>query len=236
MTWSILARDPETGRFGIAAASRFFALGAVVPHAAASGAVASQALGNPTFGPRGLRLLAEGLPAQRVVDLLVELDPGHQHRQLHIVDGAGRYAAWTGDECVPWAGHRLGEGVSVAGNMLVGPSVLDATLAAFLATAGEPLPARLLAAMDAGEAEGGDSRGRQSAVLLVQGRESYPRLSIRVDDHAAPLEELRRLYGVAQERFLPFSTAFPIHDLDPGITDRAEIERRIASGVRPEGL
>jgi len=236
MTFSIVARDPEAGLVGIAAASRFFALGAFVPHASAAGGLATQALVNPTYGPRGLRLLAEGLPASRVVEALTALDDGRDQRQLHVVDRHGCAAAWTGGACVDWCGHVAGPGVSVAGNMLAGPAVLDATLETFLAEPTAPLAARLLAAMDAGEAAGGDKRGRQSAVLLVQGADSYPRLSIRVDDHAEPLIELRRLYAVAGERFLPFSTAFPTGDLDPGITDRAEIDRRIEAGARPAGF
>jgi uncharacterized Ntn-hydrolase superfamily protein len=228
VTWSIVARDPESGRFGIAAASFFFALGALVPHASRDGAIATQALINPTSGPRGLRLLAEGLPAERVRDLLAELDAGREARQLHLVDREGRGAAWTGAACVPCCGHRVEEGVSVAGNMLAGPDVLDATLDSWRRSAVKPFVERLLAAMDAGEAAGGDSRGRQSAVLRIQGGESFPRLDLRVDDHAAPLVELRRLYGVAKERFLAFSTAFPEAELDAGIIDRAVIERRIA--------
>jgi uncharacterized Ntn-hydrolase superfamily protein len=236
VTWSIIARDERTGRFGIAAASRFFALGAIVPHASRAGALCTQALINPTLGPRGLRLLAEGLPAQRVADILIELDRGRDERQLHVLDAQGRNAAWTGAGCVDWCGHISGQGASVAGNMLAGPAVLEATLETFSSSPDLPLVDRLLSAMAAGEAEGGDKRGRQSAVLLVQGRESYPRLSLRADDHPDPLTELHRLHAVAKERFLPFSTAFPTGDLEEGTIDRAEIERRIDAGIRPEGL
>lgn len=236
MTWSIIARDAATELIGIAAASRFLALGALVPHASAAGGLATQALVNPTYGPRGLRLLGEGLPAARVVEVLTALDEGRDQRQLHVVDARGGAVAWTGSACVDWCGHRQQVGVSVAGNMLAGPAVLDDTLSVFLALADAPLALRLLGAMDAGEAAGGDKRGRQSAVLLVQGQDSYPRLSLRVDDHAHPLIELRRLYAVAGERFLPFSTAFPTGDLEAGITDRAEIDRRIEAGEHPAGF
>jgi uncharacterized Ntn-hydrolase superfamily protein len=236
MTWSIVARDPETGRFGVAAASRFFALGALVPHASRHGALATQALANPTYGPRGLRLLGEGLAAATVLEVLIGLDEGRHERQLHVIDAQGRNAAWTGEGCVGWAGQTVAEGVSVTGNMLVGPQVLEAVMASWHKEREAPLVERLLAAMDAGEAAGGDHRGRQSAALTIQGTECYPRLSLRVDDHTAPLAELRRLYEVAQERFLAFSTAFPEDDLGCGVTDRAEIERRIDAGQRPWGL
>ena len=231
MTWSTVARDPATGIFGIAVATRFFAVGALCPFSSKVGTGATQALVNPTYGPRSLRLLAEGVPPATVVETLTGLDPGRETRQLHLIDAQGRNAAWTGRDCIDWAGHLLEPGLSVAGNMLVGPAVVEATLAVFKAKADLPLPLRLLAAMDAGEAEGGDKRGRQSAALLVQGPEPYPRLSLRVDDHAFPLIELRRLYNVARERFIPFSAAFPTDELDPGIFDRAEIERLVAQAA-----
>lgn len=228
MTWSILVRDPKSGLFGIAVATRFFAVGALVPHASPQGAVATQALVNPTYGPRGLRLLAEGVAPEMAVATLVGLDAGREHRQVHLLDRDGRSARWTGSACVDWCGHRAADGVSLAGNMLAGPAVLEATLETWLAATDLPLVARLLAAMRAGEAEGGDKRGRQSAAILVQGSEPWPRLSLRVDDHEDPLAELERLYGVARERFLPFSAAFPKHERDPGIFDRTRIEAMIA--------
>ncbi|MCS6876775.1 MAG: DUF1028 domain-containing protein [Geminicoccaceae bacterium] len=229
MTWSIVVRDPRTGLFGIAVASRFFAVGALVPHASRHGAVATQALVNPTYGPRGLRLLAEGVAPEMVVATLVGLDAGREHRQLHLVDAEGRSARWTGLACVDWAGHLAESGVSLAGNMLAGPAVLEATLETWLARRDLPLVARLIAAMRAGEARGGDRRGKQSAAILVQGQEPWPRLSLRVDDHPEPLDELERLYRIAKERFLPFAGVYPKHERDPGIFDRAEIERRIAA-------
>ncbi len=228
MTWSIVVKEPKSGLFGIAVATRFFAVGALVPHAGPEGAVATQALVNPTYGPRGLRLLAEGVAPEMAVATLVGLDAGREHRQLHVMDRDGRSARWTGAACVDWCGHRAADGVSLAGNMLAGPTVLEATLETWLAGTDLPLVARLIAAMRAGEAEGGDKRGRQSAAILVQGAEPWPRLSLRVDDHADPLAELERLYGVARERFLPFSAAFPRSERDPGIFDRARIEAMIA--------
>lgn len=227
MTWSLIAKDPDTGFFGIAIATRFFAVGALCPYAEGGvGAISTQALVNPTLGPRGLALLREGCRAPDSLEMLIRADQGSAVRQVHMVDRDGRTAAYTGGECVDWAGHRSGEsGVSVAGNMLAGAQVIEATHEAYRAHADLPFVERLLAAMDAGEAAGGDKRGKQSAALLIQGDEPYPRLDLRVDDHAEPLQELRRLYGVAQQRFIPYSYAFPRPERPFGITDRALIER-----------
>lgn len=237
MTWSIIARDPATGWFGIGIATRFFAVGALCPAAAAgTGAVCSQALPNPALRQRALALLREGITAPAVVPMVMAMDEGRAQRQLHLVDCEGRTGAFTGDACIDWCGHRAAENVSVAGNMLAGPTVVERTLEAWLAGDGLPLVERLLAALDAGEAAGGDKRGRQSAALLVQGHEPYPRLDIRVDDHAAPLEELRRLYAVAQERFIPFSHALPNAARPFGLTDREALEAYIERNAgRPLG-
>jgi len=237
MTWSIVARDPENGLYGIAIASRFFAVGSLCPWAQARvGAVCTQAMMNPVFGPRGLALLAEGLHAPDVVAMLVAADQGRAGRQVHLIDAAGATAAHTGPDCIDWCGHDRGPGVSVAGNMLAGPAVVADTLGAYLAARDRPIVERLLAAMAAGEAAGGDKRGKQSAALLIQGGEPYPRLSLRVDDHADPLPELGRLYDVAKERFLGYAAAFPTPDRPHGISDRAELEPLIEASVgRPLG-
>jgi uncharacterized Ntn-hydrolase superfamily protein len=227
MTWSIVARDRETGLFGIAVTTRAFAVGAICPHASRHGAISTQALSNPTYGPRGLRLLEEGIPAPKVLDLLIDLDKGRDARQLHIIDASGVNAAWTGTDCIEWAGQIVDEHVSVAGNMLVGPKVIEETFDTYAKNDSLPFVERLLLALDAGQAAGGDKRGKQSAAILIHGDDCYPRLSMRVDDHPEPLEELRRLYGVAQERFMPYSLAFPREPLDSGIVDWDEIERLI---------
>ena len=225
MTWSIVARDRETGLFGLAIASRFFAVGALCPWTEGGvGAVCTQALMNPLLGPRGLALLREGLHAPDVRDILIAGDQGRDRRQLHVIDAAGRTAAHTGDGCTDWCGHLAGEDICVAGNMLAGPDVLAQTLAAYQGNMDQPIVERLIAAMEAGEAAGGDERGKQSAALLIQGMEPYPRLSLRIDDHGDPLAELTRHYAVAKENFIPFSAGFPQPDRPYGITDRAVLE------------
>ena len=236
MTWSIVAKDPATGLFGIAIATRFFAVGSLCPWASRNGAISTQAMMNPLFGPRGLALLEEGLRAPDIRDMLVAADQGRAARQVHLVDAAGQPAAYTGAECVDWCGHDSGPGVSVAGNMLAGPAVVGETLAAYEKALDQPFVERMLAAMDAGEAAGGDKRGKQSAALLIQGEEPYPRLSLRVDDHVDPLPELRRLYEVAKQRFIGFSAGFPRPERPHGITDRAYLETIVeATAGQPLG-
>jgi uncharacterized Ntn-hydrolase superfamily protein len=228
MTWSIIARDEATGKFGIAVATRFFAVGALVPYTrAAVGAVASQALVNPFFGTRGLRLLQTGLSAANVVSKFVASDDGRDQRQLHVMDAKGRTAAHTGAECIDWCGAILEANLSVAGNTLANSNVVGATVAAYRAQSARPFPARLIAAMKAGEAAGGDKRGKQSAALVIQGDEDWPDFSLRVDDHADPLVELDRLEKVSRERFVHFIRFLPSRANPAGVTDRAAIEAGI---------
>ncbi|MDE2604768.1 MAG: DUF1028 domain-containing protein [Burkholderiales bacterium] len=227
MTWSILARD-GTGRFGVAIASRFFAVGALTVHTRRGvGALSTQALLNPLYGPKGMDLLAEGRSPQQVIDALVAADAGREHRQVHVLLAAGRPAAWTGSACIEWCGHHLGEDFSVAGNMLAGPQVVEATAEAFRSIRGD-LAERLLAALAAGEAAGGDKRGKQAAALRIHADEDYPQLDIRVDDHEEPVRELQRLYAVSLERYQPFMACLAGRHDPAGITDRAVIEERIA--------
>ncbi len=228
MTWSILARDPSSGLFGLAVASRFFAVGALCPWSGGpQGAAMSQALPNPELGARALMLLGQGHRAGAVVEMLAGMDRGIEQRQLHVIDSDGGTAARTGASCVDWCGHLTGDGVSVAGNMLAGPQVIADTLATYQANPDLPIVERLLTAMQAGEDAGGDKRGKQAAALRIQGPECYPRLDLRADDHGDPLAELRRLYGVAQERFIPFSAGLPCRARPYGILDRDIIERII---------
>ena len=227
MTWSILARDDD-GRFGVAIASRFFAVGALCVHTRRSvGALSTQALMNPLYGPQGVQWLVEGVAPQDVVARLAAADAGREHRQVHVLGARGTAAVHTGAQCIGWCGHVVGEGFSVAGNMLAGAAVVEATAAAYLESAGQPLAQRLLAAMAAGEAEGGDKRGKQSAALRIHADQDYAALDIRVDDHTEPIEELQRLYAKSLERFQPF-VACLAGRLDPvGLTDRAAIEAAI---------
>lgn len=205
MTWSIIAHDSRTGQIGIAVATRFFAVGALVPHIAPGiGGVATQAFVNPYYGIDGVKLLREGRSPREVVDTLIAADAGRESRQLHVLDASGRIAAFTGNECIDWCGHVEGEGYSIAGNMLAGAAVLDDTAKAFVANDALPLAQRLIVAMKAGEAAGGDKRGKQSAALLILGREEWAELDLRVDDHADPLTELERLEQVSRENWVHF--------------------------------
>lgn len=228
MTWSILARDAD-GRFGAAIASRFFAVGAFCLHSRRGvGILATQALLNPLYGPAGLDRLAAGEAPAAVVAALTTADAGQAQRQLHLLGGAGPGAAHTGAACVDWCGHHLHDGFSVAGNMLAGPQVLQATADRFVGSAGRPLAERLIAAMQAGEAAGGDKRGKQSAALLIQGDEDRAELTLRVDDHVDPLGELQRLHAVSLDRFQPFLACLPGRHNPAGELDRDRIEARIA--------
>lgn len=236
MTWSILARDPETGELGAAVATKFFAVGALCLRVEGRlGAVASQALVNPMLREKALDGLRAGGGVGEVLAAVTAGDPGREARQLHILAAAGGTeggsARHTGSGCVGWAGHVAGPDVSVAGNMLAGPRVVEATRDAFLATAGQPMAERLLLALEAGQAEGGDKRGRQSAALLVASRDPYPDLDIRVDDHPDPLAELRRLHAVSRGHFALFRRFMAGHDENgrehPGVFDRAVLNAAI---------
>jgi uncharacterized Ntn-hydrolase superfamily protein len=225
MTWSIIARDPETSQLGIAVATRFFAAGALVPFiAAGAGAVATQALVNPYYGIDGLRMLREGLTPDEALKLLTEADEGCEHRQVHIMDASGRQSCHTGKACIGWAGHIARDHFSAAGNMLAGPKVLDDTAQAYQQNAAMPLAKRMIAALQAGEAAGGDRRGRQSAALLIVGEHEWPALDLRVDDHTDPLRELARLELVSHDEWLGFCRFIPTRTNPAGVTDHAVIE------------
>ena len=202
-TYSIAACDLEAGRWGVATQSKFLGVGSIVPWAEAQvGAVATQSYANPRYGADGLALLREGLTAEEVVERLTSADDGREHRQLGIVDREGRSATFTGAECQSWAGGRTGPCYAAQGNILVSGETVDAIAETFEATAGKPLEERLLDCLDAAQAAGGDSRGQQSAALLVVEKDGgYAGLwdvlfDLRVDDHERPLEELRRIYAL----------------------------------------
>ena len=202
MTFSIAARDTASGTVGISVASRFFACGAKVPYVSARSVFASQAFINPLWGLDGLPRLDSGEAPEEVLATLREQDLGQSNRQAHMIGPDGRIAQHTGVNCVPWAGHCKAENVSIAGNMLAGPAVIEAMLDAWQSAPDQPLAERLLTAMEAGESAGGDKRGRQSAALLVvRAKGGYAGLNdrfidIRVEDHKTPVKELGRLLAL----------------------------------------
>lgn len=234
MTWSILVHDPATGELGAAVASRFFAVGALCIHVEGGlAAVATQALVNPLYATDGMAQLRTGATPEAVVAALIGCDPGASQRQVHIVDAHGRVGQHTGPDCVVWAGMVRGERISVAGNMLAGPAVVERTLSGYTTATGS-LAERLLTAMEAGEAAGGDKRGRQSAALKIASRDPYPDLDIRADDHPDPLGELRRLHRVSLERFAVFRRFLAGTASRWGELDRAVIDAAVArDGVPP---
>jgi uncharacterized Ntn-hydrolase superfamily protein len=232
MTWSIIARDEATSRVGIIVATKFFAVGACVPHIRTGvGAVASQAFVNPFYGPQGLALMAAGASAEDVVRILTGADDGRGNRQLHVMDAQGRLAAYTGKDCVDWCGHQTHDTFSVAGNMLAGPGVIAETARRYRACASLPFARRLITSMHAGEAAGGDKRGKQSAALLIHDDQDYALLDLRVDDHADPLTELARLESVARERWLHFRRHMPSRDNPSGMIDRTTLDAQIAASI-----
>jgi uncharacterized Ntn-hydrolase superfamily protein len=238
MTWSILVRDHATGALGAAVATRFFAVGALCIHVEGGvGALATQALINPMYAVHGMARLRAGEAPDAVGAALLAGDAGRTHRQLHMIDATGRIAQYTGADCVTWCGAVRGQDVSVAGNMLAGPRVVEATLEAFQSaggsSAGSSLAERLLTALEAGEAAGGDKRGKQSAALKVCTRDPYPDLDIRADDHPDPLAELRRLHRVSLERFAVFRRFLPGTDSPCGVFDRSVIDAALAREGRP---
>ncbi len=232
MTWSMIARDEATGRVGVIVATKFFAVGACVPFIRTGiGAVATQAFINPHYGPRGLDLIAAGTSAAETIATLTAADEGRSSRQLHVMDTAGRFAAHTGTACVDWCGSLQRATFSVAGNMLAGEAVITETARAYEANMAMPFARRLIASMKAGEAAGGDKRGKQSAALLIHDGEDYPLYDLRVDDHPDPLAELTRLQAVARERYLHFRRRMPSKALPAGNTDRSDMETFVARSI-----
>lgn len=228
MTWSIVARDDKSGAFAVAVTTCAFAVGARVPAGGGRiGALASQAFTNPLYMVDGLRLLQEGRTAAEIVQILTAADPGRDHRQLHVIDRDGATARFTGSSCVDWCGSVFGPHVSVAGNMLAGPQVVEETLKEYLAHKALPFDERLLRALEAGQKAGGDKRGKQSAAIKIWSSEAFADLDIRVDDHAEPLVEMRRLLDVAHDRFVPFQAACATRMSPAGLTDRDRLEAEI---------
>ncbi len=233
-TFSIVASDPDTEALGVAVQSKFLAVGAVVPWARAGvGAVATQALANYNYGPRGLELMGRGATARETVEALISSDDEREHRQLGVVDAAGRAATFTGGECFEWAGGITGEHYAAQGNILVGRETVEALARTFEDTRGE-LAGRLLAALDAGQRAGGDSRGKQSAALLVvregggYGGDNDRVVDLRVDDHPEPIRELLRLRGL---HVLYFGETKP----DDVVAVDGEVGREVAASLQRLG-
>jgi uncharacterized Ntn-hydrolase superfamily protein len=216
-TFSIVGADPKTGDVGVAVASKFLAVGSVVPFAQAGvGAIATQSYANTTYGPRGLELLRQKVAPQEVIRRLTQGDPQREQRQVGIVDAQGRSATFTGQRCIRWAGGITGKHFAAQGNILRGEAVVQAMAEAFQKTQGE-LALKLMAALEAGEQAGGDARGKQSAAILVARKnggyggfdDRY--IDLRVDDHPNPVQELRRLLSL-QLRFRTRERAYRLYE------------------------
>lgn len=209
-TFSIAARCTRTGKLGVAVSTAVPAVGGICPFIEPGiGAIATQSWVNPYLGIDGLKLLREGLSASETLDRLTAEDPGRDARQLGIVDREGRTAAHTGSGCIAWAGHIEGDGFSVQGNMLIGAATIEAMAEAAAKSAAFDLHERLMLALEAGQAAGGDKRGKQSAALKVFSKEAYAWLDIRVDEHRHPVQELRRVFEIAKLQLLPFIEGMP---------------------------
>jgi uncharacterized Ntn-hydrolase superfamily protein len=237
VTFSVVAADPEREEWGVAVASKFPAVGAVVPYAEAGvGAVASQAWANVAFGPEGLGMLREGRAAGDVLTALIDGDEGRDQRQAGIVDASGRAATFTGQGCMAWAGGATGEGFACQGNILVGPAVVDAMAEAYAGAEGE-LVDRLLAALEAGDLAGGDRRGKQSAAVLVvrpaggYGGKNDRYVDLRVDDHVEPVQELRRIFTVFDHEYLVRTD--PLLPATPALVE--EVQRRLRRSGHYQG-
>lgn len=226
MTFSINARDPETGMVGVAVSTKLLCVGALVPFPRAGvGSVATQSFVNPYIGIKGLDYLAAGASAVEARDRLAAGDDGRAIRQFTVVDAHGGSAAYTGADCVAWNGHRTGPGYAVAGNMLVGEETVVAMAEAYEATAGQPFGERLMRALEAGQAAGGDRRGRQSAAMKVMSTEDYPLIDLRIDDHPEPVAELRRLWGLYHDGFAEVMGMLPSKAHPAGLFDMDQIRQ-----------
>ena len=232
MTYSIVARNVKTGEIGVAVASRFFACGVHVPWVSATAAVASQAFVNPLWGIEGLSRLDAGEPPKGILSDFLKRDAGRASRQAHFLAPDGQMVQHTGAECVAWAGHVSAHDISVAGNMLAGPGVVQETLDSYLGHPELPFVERLLTAMEAGEAAGGDNRGRQAAGLVIHSGQAYPFIDIRADDCADPLAELRRLLAVSKERYMLFADSMATSENFSGMVDRRALDEAIANAER----
>lgn len=209
-TFSIVARCPRTSMLGVAVSTAVPAVGAICPRIEPGvGAVSTQAWVNPYLAVSALEQMAAGLDAEQALAAALADDDARTVRQVGVVDAKGLAASWSGPECTPWFGHRIGPGVAIQGNMLTGADVLDAMMAAFETSQDEELAERLVRALEAGQSVGGDKRGKQSAALLVRNEEAYPFVDLRVDESPAPIAELRRTFGVFKHQVRPFLGGMP---------------------------
>jgi uncharacterized Ntn-hydrolase superfamily protein len=210
MTFSIVAHCSRTGQLGVAVSTAVPAVGAMCPYIQAGvGAVSTQSWVNPYLAIEALRSMEQGLPGPQALDAVLANDDAKDLRQIGVMDAQGRAASWSGKSCTHWFGHIVGPHFAVQGNMLVGEATITAMAAAFRGSEPLDLAERMLLAMEAGQAAGGDKRGRQSASLKVYEREDYALLDLRVDEHAHPVAELRRVYTIAKLQLLPFVVGMP---------------------------
>jgi uncharacterized Ntn-hydrolase superfamily protein len=209
-TFSIAARCERTGMLGVAVSTAVPGVGGICPFIAPNcGAVSTQSWVNPYLGIDGIALMAGGMSARAALEKLMVDDPGRDVRQVGVVDKTGESAAYTGQNCVAWAGHITGKNFSIQGNMLVGEATIEAMAAAFNRTESLTLPERLVVVLEAGQGAGGDKRGRQSAAVKIYYKEDFPYLDLRVDEHRHPVAELRRVFEVARHQLLPFVDGMP---------------------------
>jgi uncharacterized Ntn-hydrolase superfamily protein len=227
-TFTIVARCPDTGHLGIAVATAVPAVGSICPYTRAGvGAVSTQSWINPYLAVSVLDRLAAGLDADAALAAAIADDDARDVRQVGVVDTSGRTAVWTGAACTPWFGHHAGDGFAAFGNMLAGPETTEAMANAFAASHGAPLDERLMLALEAGDANGGDKRGKQSAALRIHGAEHYPLVDLRADEHARPVEELRRILSIARQQLFPFIAGMPKRGAPAGNAPD-EVERMLA--------
>lgn len=221
-TFSIAARCPRTGMLGVAVSTAVPAVGALCPFVRAGvGAVSTQSWVNPYLAIQALDLMQQGVPGPQALERVLATDDARDLRQIGLVDALGRAAAWSGPSCTPWFGQIVEEGFAVQGNMLVGEATLTAMAHAYRSSPDEALEERLLRALEAGQAAGGDKRGKQSAALKIHHREDYPWLDLRVDEHRTPVAELRRVYGIARHQLMPFVQGMPRRGAPAGPLPRA---------------
>ena len=236
-TFTIVGRCARTGMLGVAVCTAAPGVGGYCPFVRAdAGAVATMSWVNPYLAIDGLALMADGIAAQDALDRLIGADPGRAVRQVGMVDARGGSAAFTGADCGPWCGHLHGENFSAQGNILVGPDTVNAMADTFGKTGRLALPERLLLALEAGQAAGGDARGKQSAGLLVHWKEEYPYIDLRADEHRNPVAELRRIYEVAKYQSIPFVAQMPTRGNPLGsFSEEVEASMSLAPAYRRGG-